>query len=223
MAALAYLFYNSWLAAILLSPMLAVYLQLWQKECMRRKELIFREQFRQSIQVMASAMHVGYAVENAVRETAEEIKLLYKKEDRICREFDMMIGQLNMNLTAEQVLKEFAQRTRQEDVRDFVTVFAAAKRTGGDSIAIIRDSVKMLSGKMEIEQEIETLLAAKKLEFNIMCVVPFGIIFYMRLAFPEFMSVLYGNILGAVLMSGCMGIYFLAYWLGRKLLRTEEI
>ena len=47
-----------------------------------------------------------------------------------------------MNLTAEQVLTSFSKRVNQEDVNNFVTVFAAAKRTGGDSISILKETVR---------------------------------------------------------------------------------
>ena len=37
------------------------------------------------------------------------------------------------------------------------------------------------------------MIASNKLEFEIMCAVPFAIILYMKLTFGEFLSVLYGK------------------------------
>ena len=85
----------------------------------------------------------------------------------------------------------------------------------------MRDTVRDISGKIEVEKEIQTLLAARKLEFKVMCIIPAGIILYMRIAFPEFMNVLYGNVLGVVLMSICMGIYIAAYRIGQKIVDIE--
>ena len=118
-----------------------------------------------------------------------------------------MIHQLDINQPVEQVMSELAGRVSQEDVENFVIVFSAAKRTGGDSISILKSAVRDISDKIEAEKEIQTLLASKKLEFKVMCIIPFGILFYMRLAFPEFMQVLYGNLAGAALMTVCLGIY----------------
>jgi tight adherence protein B len=221
MATAAYLFYDTWTAGLLVLPALCYYLRAWQKDRCRVKEAEFREQFKESIQALASALNVGYSVENAVRETAKDIKPLFRKDTRIRKEFARMIHQLDMNQTVEQVLNEFADRVNQEDVRNFVTVFAAAKRTGGDSITIIRNAVKDISEKIEVEKEIQTLLAAKKMEFKVMCVIPFGILLYMRLAFPEFMEVLYKNPLGVGLMSCCLGIYGAAYKIGKSLVEIE--
>lgn len=128
---------------------------------------------------------------------------------------------MDMNMPAEEVLQEFAERTGQEDIENFVNVFSAAKKRGGDSIAIIRDAVNIISGKIDTEKEIQTMLASKKLEFDIMCAVPFGIILYMKLTFGEFLSVLYGNIAGAAIMSICICVYMGAYVYGRKIIRIE--
>ena len=170
---------------------------------------------------MASALNVGYSVENALRETARDLKPLFRKDSRIRKEFDRMIHQLDMNQPVEQVMNDLAARVSQEDVENFVTVFAAAKRTGGDSIAILKSAVRDISDKIEAEKEIQTLLASKKLEFQVMCIIPFGILFYMRMAFPDFMKVLYGNLGGAALMTGCLLIYAAAYRMGEKLVDIE--
>ena len=128
---------------------------------------------------------------------------------------------MDMNMTAEDVLRGFAERTGQEDIENFVNVFAAAKRSGGDSIAIIRDAVKIISGKIDTEKEIQTMLASKKMEFDIMCAVPFAIILYMKLTFGGFLNVLYGNMAGAAVMSICICVYMGAYVYGRKIIRIE--
>lgn len=217
----AYLFYDTLAACIVLCPVGAGYLHEWIEERCRKKELEFRSQFQNSIQIMASLLKTGYSVENAIRETEKELKPLYPEESRIRREYQRMGRELGMNLSAEDVLKSFANRVQQEDVENFVTVFAAAKRIGGDSIGILRETVRIISGKIETEREIQTLLASKKLEFRIMCVIPLGMVFYMRLAFPEFLSVLYGNLVGILLMSGCLGIYLYAFRVGSRITRIE--
>lgn len=218
---LAYLFYNTWIAAILLLPVSVFYLHQWREDYCHKKEQEFRGQFQNGMQILSSALKAGYSVENAIKETEKDLRPLYPEDSRIRREFNRMIHELNMNLTAEQVLKEMARRIRQEDVDNFVTVFATAKRTGGDSISILKDTVQMIGDKIEVEREIQTLLASKKLEFNVMCIIPLGMVLYMRMAFPEFLSVLYGGIPGVLLMSVCLGVYAFAWRMGTKMIQIE--
>lgn len=218
---LAYLFYDSVAAVVLLIPVGIVYMHEWRERQCRKKEMEFRSQFQNSIQILESLLKAGYSVENAVRETGKELKPLYLENSRIRAEYGRMVRELDMNLSAEQVLRNFADRVRQEDVDNFVTVFATAKRIGGDSISILRETVRIISGRIETEREIQTILASKALEFRIMCVIPLGMVFYMRLAFPEFLSVLYGNPAGILLMSVCLGLYLYAYQMGGRIIRIE--
>ena len=188
---------------------------------LQEKELEFRMQFRDAMQIMASSLKVGYSVENAIRSTEKELQTLHSKNSRICQEFELMSHKLSMNQTAEQVLWAFAKRVQQEDAEDFAVVFATAKRMGGDSITILKESIRMIGDKMEVEREIQTMLAAKNLEFQVMCMIPLGMVLYMRFTFPEFLSVLYGSAAGVVLMSVCLIIYIAAYYMGRKMVHIE--
>ena len=221
LGAVLYLFYESLVPAVFLIPLSWIYVREWLEDTAKKKEEEFRNQFRDSIQAMASALKAGYSVENAIREVNRELAPMYGEDTRIRREYKIMAGQLEMNAPAEQVLREFAERAGQEDVESFVHVFAAAKKSGGDSIAIIRNSVKIISEKIDTEKEIQTMLAAKKLEFDLMCVIPFGIILYMKLTFREFIGILYGNLTGAAVMSCCLLLYLAAYRLGKKITKIE--
>ena len=170
---------------------------------------------------MAAGLKAGYSVENAIRGAGRDIEPLYGPDKRIRREFSLMTRQLDMNMSTGAVLDEFAGRTGQEDVENFVNVFAAAKKSGGDSIAIIRNAVQLISDRIDTEKEIRTMIASQKLEFDIMCVVPFAIILYMKATFGEFLGALYGNAAGVCVMTVCLLLYVAAYRTGRKIIRIE--
>lgn len=217
----SYLFYGTILGAILLSPYLIRYMKSWKKQTIQKKKQAFRLQFKEAIEALSAALNVGYSVENAMREAWEDLKLLYRNDEIIIREFRYMIHQLDMNLTVEAILKAFAMRTEDEDVRIFVDVFSMAKRSGGDMIGIIRNAVYQIGEKIDVKREIDTMMAAKKLEFKVMSAVPFAMICYIKISFPEFVDVLYGNALGATIMTICLIIYVAAYEFGKKIVEVE--
>lgn len=216
-----YVFYGTFIIAPVFFPVWFLYMRDWIADTEGKKEQQFRMQFRDSIQEMSAVLKAGYSVENAIREVNRELIPLYDKDTRIRKEYNLMTHQIDMKMPASEVLEKFAERTGQEDVEDFVNVFAAAKKSGGDSITIIRNSVRIISGKIDTEKEIQTMIASKKLEFDIMCVVPFVIILYMKLTFGEFLSVLYGNAAGMIIMTVCLCVYLAAYRIGRKIIRIE--
>ena len=156
-----------------------------------------------------------------MREALKDLKGIYKKEDTILRELTYMIRQLQMNVTAETVLNDFAARTKDEDVQTFVTVFSIAKRSGGDTLDMIRSVVRQMGDKIDVEREIDTLMSGKKMELQIMTVIPLAMILYMKISFPEFLDVLYGNTLGVIIMSVCLLIYLVAYEMGKRIVEIE--
>lgn len=217
----AYVFYDSFAASVLMIPVGIFYMRDCISDLEEKKEREFLGQFRDSIQAVAAGLKAGYSVENAIRGAGRDMEPLYGPDKRIRREFSLMIRQLDMNMAAGPVLEAFAGRTGQEDVENFVNVFAAAKKSGGDSIAVIRNAVRLISDRIDTEKEIRTMIASQKLEFDIMCVVPFAIILYMKVTFGEFLGALYGNAAGICVMTVCLLIYAAAYRTGRKIVRIE--
>ena len=194
----AWLYYRRvWAAIFLILPGIWLYREFLEEES-KKKEQEFQKQFREMIQTLSSALNTGYSVENA-----------------------FITRKLRMHIPVEQVLEEFAERVPSEDVKSFVTVFVTAKKSGGDMIGIIRNTTSQIGDKIEVKREIDTLLAAKKYEFQIMSMVPYGIIAYMSLSFSDFMEELYGNVTGIGVMTLCLGIYVGAYYLGVRLLRID--
>lgn len=181
----------------------------------------FERQFQDALQSLEAQLNVGYSMENAIKEVQRDLQIMYDKKTLIVREFTYMARQLNLNVTAEIAWKDFAARIALPEVDTFVTVFSLAKRSGGDSIMIIKNAVRQLGDKAEVKREIDTVIAAKKLEFRVMSMIPFGIIAYMRLTFPEFMSGLYGNLPGVIFMSICLAAYIAAWNLGCKIVEIE--
>lgn len=217
----AWLYYRSFAAAVFLWPLLIWKYRSREEDYVRKKRSEFLLQFKEMIQDMASALNSGYSVENALRETQKEMKLLYPPGAAISKELELMVRQMRLQMPLEQVFEEFAGRVGVEDVSNFAAVFSAAKRSGGDMIGIIQNTVGQIGDKIEVHREIDTILAAKKYEFKVMSAIPYGIILYLILSFPEFTACLYGNIAGIGVMTGCLAVYTGACVIGAKLVDID--
>ena len=216
----AWLYYRKIWAVPALIPLGLWLYREFLKEEEKKKEQEFQKQFREMIQSLSAALNTGYSVENAFYETQKELKILYPPEARISKELLVITRKLRMHIPVEQVLEEFAEQVY-DNVMFFVSVFVTEKKSGGDMIGIIRNTTNQIGDKIEVKREIDTMLAAKKYEFQIMSIVPYGIIGYMSLSFPEFMNELYGNMAGIGVMTLCLGIYAGAYYLGIRILRID--
>lgn len=219
--ATVWLYYRSLWLTLLLLPLFIWHFHMMEEECARKKEMEVQVQFKEAIQAVSAALNTGYSVENAFREAQKELKLIYPETARISKELLFIIRQLRIHVPMEQILEELGMRVQIEDVRNFVIVFAAAKKNGGNMIAIIQDTVRQIGDKIDVKREIDTILAAKRYEFRVMSAIPYAIIGYMSFSFPEFMDSLYGNIFGIGVMTVCLGIYMGAYYLGVRMIRIE--
>nr|WP_307998121.1 type II secretion system F family protein [uncultured Merdimonas sp.] len=217
----AWLYYRSVWAVICLIPLWIWHWRLMVKSAYQKKENEFALQFKEAILAVSSALNTGYSVENAFREAQKELRLIYPDEARISKELQIVVRQLRLQVPVEQALEEFAERVEMEDIRSFAAVFISAKRSGGDMMAIIKDTARQIGDKIDVKREIDTILAAKQYEFRVMSAVPYVIIGYMTVSFPEFMGSLYGNVAGTGVMTVCLMIYLGAYYLGLKIIRIE--
>ena len=217
----AFTFYRSFIAFFIMLPFLYFFLK-YKKEKMihkRRHELLL--EFRELILSVQSALNAGSSVENAFIDAGREIEKMYGSDGLMAREAAIMTRRLRSNETLERILQDLADRTGIEDILDFANVFTAAKRSGGDLTGIIRRASDVIGDKIDVLREIETELSAKQYETRVMEAVPFGIIFYLNIAQSDFLSVLYHNIVGTVVMTACLISYFVSFKMAEKITAIE--
>lgn len=217
----SYLFYESAAAFLAFLPGAVFYIKSWEVGRAEKKRREFACQFQEAMNALSAALHAGYSLEHAIKETKKDLSLLYREDEAIQKEFSYMVRQVYIQIPVEQVLREWAKRVGMEEITRFVNVFVSTKKSGGDAQAVIRDAISQIRDSMDVQQEIDTVLAAKKYEFRIMSVIPLGMIAYMKFSFPEFMGILYGNLTGVGVMSICLAAYLGACYLGVKIVDIE--
>jgi len=218
---LGILFYKSIFGVLLLSPLILFYRKKKRVQLSNMRKWKLNLEFRDGINSLSAALSSGYAVENAFEEAWKDLRLLYKEDSLIMREFSYIINQIRMNITVEKALLEFAERTGVEDIINFAEIFAIAKRTGGDLVKVIRTTANAINDKIEVKREIITLVTAKKHEADIMKAIPPGILLYLNLSSPGFLNPLYGNIFGGIVMSVLLIVYLAAYLLADRIVAIE--
>lgn len=178
-------------------------------------------QFLDGIQMLSASLQAGYSAENSLHEAVRELQKVYEPDTFIVREFRFMDAQIRMSRNMEELFLDFGKRCAIEDIQSFAEVFLTAKRSGGDLLAIIRNTASCIRQKQETMQEIETCLSGKIMEQNIMSLIPILILAYIRLTSPEFLTAMYGNVTGVTVMSVCFAVYVAAYFWGKKIVRIE--
>ena len=204
---LAILCYNNIFFAIILAPYIPYYIRERRRKLNDLRRWKLNMQFRDCINCISSALESGYSIENAIKEAYSDMRLSYCEDEFIMKEMRLIMGRLDNSMTVEEVFLDFGERSGLDDIKSFADIFATAKRTGGNLIRIIKSTADIIHTRVELKRELRTVIASKKYEADIMKLIPFGLLIYLRLFSPSMVAALYGNLFGIVFMTVVLMVY----------------
>lgn len=217
---LGYVFYNKLYACILMSPCGVI---MWMEEkrtyILSTKKRI-REEFVDFIYYVSTCLEAGYSLEGAFVQGLNQYEAA-PGTGVISEGLKRIANGLELNYSLEQMLLEFGEQCEVKEIRDFGELIQLSKRFGGNIISVIKATEENYREKSMVEKEIETLIAAKRLEGKIMLLSPIMIILYMRLVNRSYMDILYYSLPGKIVMTmGVVIILTATLWIN-KIVRIE--
>ncbi len=215
--AIGHFFYDSLIVSAVFTIFIPVFLGYRRKEYGRRRRDELGLQFRDAVSSISANQKAGYSIENSFREAWRDMTLLYGSRGIIVRELDHIRRGLDNNLVLEQMLLDLGARSGVDDIRQFGEVFAIAKRSGGNLTETIEMTAGMIDQKADVEQEIAVMISSRRMESNVMSLVPFFMILYMDISSEGFFDDLYHNAAGIAIMTVCLAIYVSAYLISQRL------
>ncbi len=218
---IGYFFYQSWIACIFLFPVFVFFIREKKRELAKKRRQELSLQFKDLVLALSANVKAGYSMENALRESSRDMELLYSADSPVCMEVRHMLRGLENNVVLEKLLYDLGVRSHVPDIMQFADVFLIAKRSGGNLTEILEKTAAIIEQKMETDKEIQLMISSKKLEQKIMNLVPFLIIFYIGTTSKGFFDVLYHNVVGVAVMTGCLLFYGAAYLFSKRIVEIE--
>ena len=219
---LAYFFYRSALAVIPLSVIGVLMFRKKAAELAAGDRMELESQFGEAIRGVETALKAGYSVENAFLQSGRDMGRQFGERSFIYEEMEVIRKGIVMNITLEESLSDLGKRSGSEAIEDFARVFAIAKRCGGSMPEVISSSVSTITLQIETREEIAASLSGRRMEQNIMKIMPFGILAYVGMSSPGYFDPLYGNVTGIMIMTGLLLLYLAAFYLGDRILGKLE-
>ena len=219
---IAFLFYDSWIAMIPGMVLVIFYFREKRRILNIKRMERMRRELKEFFDNLIAALQTGRSIENAFAEAVRDLARYSGEETDLVQELKRICKGMSVGEALEKQLEEFAYRTHLEELEYFAEVFSVAKRSGGNIVGIMKNTLRMLQERMDAEAEIRTILAEKQMEFYIMCVIPFGMMLYLRMGAGNFIGCLYGNPTGILVMTVCLIIYGGCALYGKRLLEIEN-
>lgn len=217
-----YIFYRSIIWAFLLSLIGLKYPKMKNEDIIRKRKEKLLLQFKEALYAISSSLSAGKAVPSAFKDAYSDLQLIFGdgKENYILNELMYINRRIDMNETIEDALSDFGNRSGLEDVNTFSDIFGACTRSGGNLKNVIQKSSQVIGDKIAISLEIKTLISGKKFEARILTVIPFALIFMMKLMAPDLIENLY-TFFGRVLATGAIILIGIATLWANKITNIE--
>ncbi len=213
----AWLFYDSIIAAFIFAPFYPFYHRAVIAVCSKRKTEQLTDGFIKSLNSVASSLAAGFSAENAFITAGADMEKMLGHGAVIVKELNIINSRVRTGVRVEDALFELAKKTKITEIYDFALVFSVAVKNGSDCAAVISSCIQIMEAKRDAQKEALILIRSKQYEQRVMCIILPGIIAYLRLSSGSFISVLYHNPPGILIMSVCLSVYVLAVYLAERI------
>lgn len=217
----SYCFYDNYFLVIVGNLFIKKYFNMVSTKLKIKRNENILCQFIDMLTAISASLNTGYSIENSIIESLNTMKTMHGEQSIICTELKLMERKLLLNIPIESIFEDLGNRTGIEEIINFCEILKIAKKTGGNLISIIRTTSEHFREKYNIKSDINVSIAARKYEQIIMFIMPIFIFIYINLTQPGFFAPLYHNILGIIISSICLSIYFLSLLLTKKILSIE--
>ena len=212
----SYLFFYNVIVTIAAAAAVAVLAQsIYQESRLkkRKKELLL--QFKDLLESLTASYATGKNTLDSFRDAWNDLEQIYGDQADITRELAIIVTGMENNITVEDLLTNFARRSGLEDVASFADVFRVSTKQGANIKDIIASTRDVINDKIEIEMEIQTIIAGNKNELNIMMVMPLVILVSLG-GMGSDMTAASNTPVNVAIKVIALGMFYLAYHLGRK-------
>lgn len=220
--AIAYIFYHSHIICLILTPLSLLYPKIRTKQIIANRKKKLTLQFKDMLYSLSTAVGAGQSVETALGAVLKDMEHQYGDSDAfIVRELRLMIARVNMNYNIEDVFADFARRSTVEDIATFASIFEISKRSGGNMVQIIRQTVDIITEKIELQTEMDTIISGKKMEQKMLTVIPIVLVYALSAADASFMEPIFTTAGGRIVATIALIMIVIGYFWSKKITDIE--
>ena len=220
-AAIMFLFYRSFGAAIVFPMVWLFEKKNSQKRTIEKNQRKLRNEFLHGIEVLNGALQAGFSMENAWKEVEKETRNLYGEDSGFYCEIKEMNQKIAHNMPIESLFLTLSYRCQLEEMIQFAELLQFGKRSGSNWKQLIDITVYQMKERQEALDQIEIMVAEKKMEQKVMNVLPLGLLIFLQFSSWDYMSVLYHNWFGVIAMSLFLIGYVAAIMLSQRILKVK--
>ena len=219
----SFLFYHLIILSTIVGFLIGIPLErLYAESTVIRRQKKLLMQFRDFLEDMSVAANAGNVEYKALQFTADSLQISYNKDADIVRETLYILQEYEKGgRQLKELFKDFGDRSGLEDIKNFATIYEVIEGRSDNFGEIISQTRTIIADKIEIEQEIETVITGAKNETYVMLFMPIIIVITLSLMGEGFMDSLFLTMTGHVVATIALIIFTLSFWIAIRSTNIE--
>jgi len=182
----------------------------------RKKRLgKIEEQLPEAIDLMARALKAGHAFSGALQMVADE------GPEPIAEEFRVTFDEVNYGIALQDALMSLSIRIPITDLRYFVIAVLIQRESGGNLSELLENISGLIRARLKLLGTIRVLSAEGKLSAWILSCLPFALAAVIHLVNPGFLSVLFTDPIGPLLIGGALTLMVIGVFIMSRIIKIR--
>ena len=187
------------------------YLQYQRSRRLSRME----RQLPEALDLVTRALRAGHSFASGVQMIGEEMA------DPIATEFRMVADEVNFGVSLQQALTNLSERVPLTNLRYFVVAVLIQRDSGGNLTEVLGNLSRLIRDRLKLLARVRVLSSEGRLSAWILGLMPFALAGLMNVFNPEFMSPLWKDPMGLVVVKYMLGLMAVGVLILRKIVKIR--
>lgn len=175
----------------------------------------FNNQLGDSINLLVNSLRAGYSVMQAMEAIAQEMG------PPISVEFGRVVQEVQFGITLEQALSHMLRRVTSEDLDMLITAINVQREVGGNLAEVLDSISHTIRERVRIKGEMQSLTAQSRVSGYMISVIPIALGGFMYLINREFISLLFTDVCGWIMLGAAVLGIILGFIIINKMMQID--
>jgi tight adherence protein B len=173
-----------------------------------RRKRAFADQLDSTLQMMAASLRAGYSLLQALQAMSSEADSPTKDE------FSRVLNETRIGRPLNESLIEVSNRMASEDFNWVAQAIAINRDVGGNLADVLEGVAHTIRDRNQLHRQVASLASEGKLSAVILMALPFGVMAFLTVGNPKYLSVLFTTTIGwAIIVAGVILLTIGGFWL----------
>jgi tight adherence protein B len=180
---------------LMIAAVASVIPYVWLVRARKKRQKMMAEQLPDVLSILASSLRAGHSFLQALDQVAGEIK------DPSAGEFHRVVSEIRLGRTIDDAMVEMADRVGSEDMRWAVMAVNIQRQVGGNLAEVLDIVSNTVRERAYVQRQVRVLSAEGRISIAILSALPFGILAYLAIMNPDYVSPLLTTMIGRILLA----------------------